>query len=378
MTTRQRLLAARHRKRRATPMQRLRLADVAATGGGAAIEFPGLSLPEPEAGKRRWISGSIAALLHAGAVVVLLVLAAVAPEEEEEELIPVQLVRELETKSEEPAPAPKALAERRSVTFAPSAQAVAPQVVNPTVAAEASPAMAAERLEVDTAFSAVRPREISQAAVAVETVEAITSVAAAPTRLDLDTSAGPALRGPIESVAPVGPSVGPRVVAAGESGIGLAPVRVGDGSSVREGVSSTRDVLGSPDGPRLASVNTRVGEGYLRGTGGSGTGVGGDAVDCLERPEVGTYLENVKGRMYSRWALPPNVPSGAAVLLRFRLDAGGSAHDVEPVEVDDQRLAESAVAALRSASPFPPMSDRVRCLADAGVLLGRFSARLEP
>jgi hypothetical protein len=35
------------------------------------------------------------------------------------------------------------------------------------------------------------------------------------------------------------------------------------------------------------------------------------------------------------------------------------------VSSDDARVGSSVVDALRAASPFPPMSDRVRCLADS-------------
>jgi TonB family protein len=353
-------------------MSRLRLGGaLAAASGASAVEFPGIEIVEPEASKDRWLSGSLATLVHAALIGGLVLMAALAPDLEEE-LIPVQLLRELEQAKEEAAPAPKALAERRSAQFAPSPQALAPQVVNPTVVAQAVPVVA-ERLQVATAVSVVAPRQISTASVAVETVAAVTSVGAvSPTLLDLEATAAPALRGPIESKAPVGPSVGPRTVATSGEGLGVGPVDLGGGSSVQEGILTTRDVLGSAEGPRLASVNTRVGDSYLRGTGGSGTGQGGTVVDCFDRAEVRAYWEQIRDRMYTRWALPPNLPSGVVeVKLRFRLDPGGSAQDVQLVGSGDPRLGKSAVEALRSASPFPPMSDRVRCLADTG-LIGTF------
>jgi TonB family protein len=51
------------------------------------------------------------------------------------------------------------------------------------------------------------------------------------------------------------------------------------------------------------------------------------------------------------------------VVLRFSIDPAGTASRVELVSAPDSRLGESAVTALRSASPFDPMPDRVRCLA---------------
>ena len=42
---------------------------------------------------------------------------------------------------------------------------------------------------------------------------------------------------------------------------------------MKEGVVTGRDVLGSPDGAPLVSIDTSVGEGYLRGSGGEGSSV---------------------------------------------------------------------------------------------------------
>jgi hypothetical protein len=146
-------------------------------------------------------------------------------------------------------------------------------------------------------------------------------------------------------------------------------VSVGDGSSVREGVASNRDVLGSPDGPRLADVNTRVGQGNLRGPGGEGTEIGGGAPDCRERAEVKAYLGQVKERTVARWVAPPDAPDGETqATLRWKLDVGGSVSRAELVTAADPRLGKSVVDALRSAAPFPPMSDRVRCLAGEQII----------
>ena len=62
----------------------------------------------------------------------------------------------------EPAPAPKALAERRSMDFAPQAQAVAPQIVNPTVVAQASPQLNAQKLEMNQVAAVVVGRHVER------------------------------------------------------------------------------------------------------------------------------------------------------------------------------------------------------------------------
>jgi hypothetical protein len=51
------------------------------------------------------------------------------------------------------------------------------------------------------------------------------------------------------------------------------------------------------------------------------------------------------------------------VSLSFRLDPSGSASEVNFVSADNPAVGASAVEAMRAASPFDQMSDRVRCLA---------------
>jgi hypothetical protein len=99
--------------------------------------------------------------------------------------------------------------------------------------------------------------------------------------------------------------------------------------------------------------------------------------------------------------VPNGVPPNAKVVLRFAVDASGMATDTQAVfssgtgtptrtrsdtdtgtgidtHTDDTQdagreqnpaLAESAIQALGSASPFPPMSDANRCLTDKRIVL---------
>ena len=302
-------LGIRHRTRK-TPLQSRKIGAAFRTGGGAAAAarepFPGMGLETEDSRAATVKSGAISAALHAALFGLLLWLAWMTPAIREE-ILPVQLIREEppkpiakreEPKPEpipepvaEPAPAPKALAERRSMDFAPQAQAVAPQIVNPTVVAQASPQQNAQKIEMNQVAAVIAPQNISQATVVAERVTAVNSVAVAQTaKVDLGAAA-PALRGPANAALPAGPSVGPTKIrdTGGTIGTGTA-VDMGSGSSVREGIGSNRDVLGSPDGAPLANVATRVGDGFMRGDGGSGTG-GGDTSECTERPEVKEYLE---------------------------------------------------------------------------------------
>ncbi len=364
------LRIVRHRPKRRSPMRARRAGaafDKPARGGAAAIEFPGLALAEPEDRRRTIISGSLAFGVHAGAVGLLILIASLAPVIEEQ-LIPVQILKE-EVKRDEPAPAPKALAERRSSVYAPAVQSIQPQVINPRVIAEAAPSVSAEALQMDSVSSVAAPTQISRSATVVERVSAVNSIVAArASNVDVRAVGGSVVRGPIQVEGPVGPSVGPRqvAVATGAPTMGTGTLAIGSGSSVKEGVVTGRDVLGSPDGAPLVSIDTSVGEGNLRGSGGEGSSVfaGGTKTpnECMAKNEVKQYLAVIEQRTISRWVLPPGIKSDQKVTLRFRLDVAGSATSVSIKQASDNALGASAVDALRAAAPFPPMPEAVRCL----------------
>jgi hypothetical protein len=374
--TEQFAILPRRNRRRAVRSRRIATAFQPLPSGQAA---PALSFPipfhEPESSRRTLLSGSLAALLHFGTLGLLILAASLAPMIEEE-LIPVQLLPQETPQEEEPAPAPKALAERRSLNYAP-ARAVAPQIVNPRVIADAVPAVSAEALQMDALASSATPTQITRSTTVVERVSAVQSAfSARATAVDVARVGAPVVRGPVQVTAPVGPSVGPRAVTVADAGesIGTATLEIGEGSSVRQGVVSSRDVIGSPTGPLLISVDTEVGEGFLRGAGGgTGTGSGSTAsLSCLQRPEVRAYMDQVKERMLARWKLPPGVPADQSVKLRFELDVAGSASAIDLIRATSNALGASAVDALRAASPFPPLPDRARCLAQFG-LTGTFT-----
>ncbi len=339
--------------------------------GAPTAPFPG-SHAHTASGRTQAVSGALSLLFHASLVGALVLFAWLAPPELVEQILPLELVNEPVPESS-PAPAPRAIAESRAA-FAPAPQAFRAQIVNPSVAARAVPTLPAEALELDAVASVAVPTEVKRQVIAAEHVSAVRSIAAASVAPVALAPVAPALRGPIEVQAPAGPSVGPRAVATGGATSGLAaPGALGTGSSVRDGIASDRDVAGSATGPRLASVNTRVGEGLQgAGPGGTGTGLGVSFEECNARPEVQTYMEQVRVRMLTRWVLPPETPSNQRVQLKFRLDPAGSASQVQFVAAPSATLGESAAAALRAASPFPPMPDRVRCLSESP-LIGTFT-----
>ena len=87
---------------------------------------------------------------------------------------------------------------------------------------------------------------------------------------------------------------------------------------------------------------------------------------------MAAYTEQIKTRVYARWVVPPDVPKNQLVKLRFVLEAGGSLTKVEVVSASDRALGANAMEALRAAAPFPPMPQRVRCIASHS-LIGSWS-----
>jgi len=338
--------------------------DLAAAGGGTANpeDFP-MEFWEPEDNRGRFKGLSAAVLLHGSALAILVFVASLAPMINEQ-IIPVSLLRD-EPDAPEPAPAPKALAERRSLNYAPAMQAIAPQIVNPHVIADASPAIEAKTLDMDAVSTVAAPTQIRRrAAVAVDRVSAVRSIVAGrAANVDVASVGGPVVRGPLRANVPVGPSVGPRKVAAATgSTTGTGKLTIGGGSSVREGILSTRDVQGSPDGAPLVNVDTAVGKGFVKGPGGTGTS-SASTVSCLGLPGVQSYMGVLQARVFDRWSLPPGIDPDQQVTLKFQLDVAGSASKVSLVRTDDNALGASALDALRAASPFPPIPNGARCLA---------------
>ena len=367
------------RSQRAARRRTRPLAEVVARPVLAAASYPGYADPEEGTRTRSFVTGSL--LLHAGGFALVVLIAGLSPVIEEQ-IIPVQLLHEPAPPPpppEEPTAAPKALAQRRNLPFAPAVQAVQPQIVNPRIIAEATPEIAAEALQMDAVGSSSGPTEIRQQTLVVERVSPVgAAVRARASAVDVTAAAGPVVRGPTRVEGPVGPSVGPRRVEAAAPGntMGTAPLQIGsgNGSSVRDGVLSDRDVIGSPEGALIVSVDTSIGEGALGGTAPEGTGTAPPetTTTCMRRPAVQSYLADVERRTLARWVLPPGVDAGRHVTLRFQLDVAGSASRVSIVDAEDNALGASAIDALRSAAPFPPMSDDVRCLARVPIV-GRFS-----
>ena len=144
---------------------------------------------------------------------------------------------------------------------------------------------------------------------------------------------------------------GPRIVRAASPEVRPRPADVA-APTVARGVIADNAVEGDVTGVRLADVAFGDSTALLDGAGERGALVG-EQKDCMTDPECHEYLERIRKRVYARWSVPRELGDGE-VTLRFRLDRGGSAHDIEAVRITDPILGETAGRAFRHASPFPP------------------------
>jgi TonB family protein len=111
---------------------------------------------------------------------------------------------------------------------------------------------------------------------------------------------------------------------------------------------------GSQSGSGLAGNGTGVGTG-----GGSMTGLKG-----LPSADYNQYLLQLKKRVESVWKYPDGVSGVQKVAILFTLDKAGRLVRSEVLDSTDARLNASAVEAMRRASPFPPIPENLKDLAN--------------
>jgi len=111
---------------------------------------------------------------------------------------------------------------------------------------------------------------------------------------------------------------------------------------------------GSPSGTGLAGGGTGAGTG-----GGSNTGLRG-----LSNADLNQYLKQVENRVRSVWKYPEEVTGVQKLTIHFSLDKAGKLIKAEVVGTSDARLSASAVEAMKKASPFPPIPESLKDLAN--------------
>jgi len=333
----------------------------------AARIGPSFGLEDQEDDRGTLISGSVATLLHAGVVGAMALTAALAPEVAEELLTPVTILKELPGSNDPAKAGPRALAARTPAPTPASARAVAR--VKPMDTERVS----AKALTLDELQKAVAPRQLERAQAEAKRVEA----KAIDTRVKAEAvnmaEFQPVTVSPSDLTAPTAQVQAPRQVAPGEVVDISAPQafqQIEEAGAVEysEHATSSADLASSTVGVSSQFAEVAIefdgtGNDYVGG-GGPGGGEGGTpgTVPCMESAYVDRYLEVVRRRTYARWIVPVGTPIGAKAVLRFELDAAGSATRVRSEPTENPDFGASAVQALRSASPFPPMDDAVRCL----------------
>jgi len=327
----------------------------AMAGLGSAV--PRLVMAEPEDRKSSIIAGSVTSLLHAAAIGVLVLLAWLAPPVEE--LIQLKIIRELPGADVEPAPARKIIKPRRQRQVQAVRQVTAQAVTQPRVVN-----LTPDQLKMNPIRKAIAPQAVQRRQV-VSSRTKVRSIDHRVIARDIDLSKLQNLQVTTDLDAPVFVYDGPREIDPGaaleapENFAAVPDVEQVDYSSASPIEIISDDLLDAD--LDVYDFDTDVGI-YAGGEGTGGTGTALGVVRCLESAFVLRYMDRVKDRTTRRWQVPEGVPDNSKVVLRFVLDASGAATRVEFVGDAPPVLGNSAVAALRSASPFPPMDDNVRCL----------------
>ncbi len=330
-------------------------AGLATAGSGHA---PQLGMPDPSDTRSAWISGSLSFGIHAGLIGALALFAWLNPEVLET-VIPVKIVRELPGSNEEPAP--KTLVPRRAAV----AQNVAPRQVTKAVR-PAVTSVSAETLQMAQVDLQAAPTQLDRRAVTAQRVTVGQAVQRVQANVSNLAIASPVAIRPGAIRAPVAAAVGPaRVDTSAPSAAAPAfnPTSAPVVPQARS-AASLSDAQFAADAPSGIGVATEVSDRFLSGggTGGSGKAVG--VVRCDESAFVQRYYAMIRDRTITRWEVPDGTADRAKVVLRFRLDDSGSASDVAFVEAANPELGNSAVAALREASPFPPLNSNTRCISE--------------
>jgi protein TonB len=150
---------------------------------------------------------------------------------------------------------------------------------------------------------------------------------------------------------------------------------VGDGSGIKalkEGaqIPGALKGTGSGVGPYGVPGGSKSGTGLAGG--GTGTGTGGGSATGLKgisNADYNQYLNQLKKRVESVWKYPENVTGVQKVAIRFALDRAGKLTLAEVLDSSDARLNSSALDAIRRASPFPPIPESLKDLANEPMII---------
>jgi TonB family protein len=122
---------------------------------------------------------------------------------------------------------------------------------------------------------------------------------------------------------------------------------------------------GSGLGPYGVPGGSKSGTGLAGGGTGTGTGGGSNTgLKGIPAADFNQYLNQLKKRVESVWKYPEGVSGKQRVAVVFTLDRAGKLVRADVLESSDSRLNASAVEAMRRASPFPPIPESLKELAN--------------
>lgn len=276
---------------------------------------------------------------------------------EKDDVVIVRMLEEPEPKPEPPRKRRKVLAQRRVDASVKRFKTVAqPKIVQvrPVPVLDQT-----RRVEVDVTHVTEAPKRIERRKVVTETVSVFAEVMTHVQPIEVDR-----VNPEVRRVRTGRASAGPRILEAAGPVTRATAVDI-EAPQLAEGVLSRNAVSGTLDGARIASLESGVSNRFLEGTGRSGL-LSGIEKDCNRDPVCLAYLQMIRDRVYGRWHIPPDLKAGR-VVLRFRIDRGGSAHGLQLKGADDAALGNACLAAFRHASPFPPPPEEIRYIINENI-----------
>ena len=153
----------------------------------------------------------------------------------------------------------------------------------------------------------------------------------------------------------------------------LKSTDVGAGiKALREGeqIPGSLKGVGTGVGPYGVPGGSRSGSGLSGGGSGSGEGGGSNTgLKGIANSDYNQYLQQLKRRVESVWKYPDDVTGVQKVAVRFSLDRAGKLTLAEVLDSSDSRLNTSAVEAIKRASPFPPIPESLKDLANEPMII---------
>ena len=87
----------------------------------------------------------------------------------------------------------------------------------------------------------------------------------------------------------------------------------------------------------------------------------------MSNADFGPYLEMIRKRVQSVWKYPAGISGSHQVNIVFVIDRSGNLAQARVVDSTSRSLNDSALQAMKLASPFPPIPDGLKELAGTPV-----------